>query len=537
MVDVPFSNRSQHVLRYTISSSNNTGSTIDITWNARVVTSGNINTPYGTGSATHTTSPATSYVSGQTNSTWSVPYDYRPNPNYTLQLGSGTRRVNLGSGTRTFAISVSLGNLIGSASASINYTPPAGTAIVPNVVGSTTGDAQFIISTAGFNPNFLGTTTSGATPSNNGTVASQTPEAGSTLTLGSNVSYTSYNYVPPPTPPPSDPSGLFISNQGITSLTLAWTASSGSVSDYQLTLNGSNVTTTTNTFYTFSGLSANTSYTLGVRARGPGGNSNLVTINAATLPATFTTPNVVGQLRDTAITNLRNAGFATNVGVTNITAGSTAANNRRVISQNPTSGTIATAGDPASINVHDFRLAVPNLLGQTENQANNTLSDSGFLFRTSSLTTTGATVANNLTVATQNPSGGTQLNIAETVSYQLFNFLTQVPNVVGQRQDDALTTLNGLGFTNVTVNLDLVGATTQNVGTVKAQTPVNSPTTFNPKSTSVTLTVYSLGVTGKRYTGTSFSALTTAKRFNGTSWVEMTVQKRFDGSVWRDVAN
>jgi beta-lactam-binding protein with PASTA domain len=253
-------------------------------------------------------------------------------------------------------------------------------------------------------------------------------------------------------------------------------------------------------------------------------------------PATFTVPNVVGQLNTTAVTNLTNAG-AGSVTQSFTETGATTVNNRRVISQSPAAGTTVNVGSTVSINSYDLKLQVPNILGLTQTAANVVLDNAGFTLRTSSLTTTGATVANNLLVATQNPTGGTQYNPLDTVTYALFNFLTAVPNVVGQLQDTAFTNLGNLGFTSITVTLDEVGATTANVGTVKSQNPVNSSTTYNPANTSVSLVVYSLGVTGKRYTGTGFTALTNAKRYDGTSWIQMTIQKRFDGSVWRDISN
>jgi serine/threonine-protein kinase len=255
------------------------------------------------------------------------------------------------------------------------------------------------------------------------------------------------------------------------------------------------------------------------------------------LPVTFFTPNVLTQLRDTAIVNLRNAGFATNVNVTNVTAGATAQNNRAVLLQSPTAGTIATSGDTASISVYDFRVAMPSILGLTQTAANTSLTNAGLPLRTSSLVTSGATLANNLTVASQTPSSGTQFNIAETVTYTIFNFLIPVPNVVNLERTQGIINLNNAGFTSVNINLDIANATAQNVGTIKSQSPINSATTFNPQTTTVTLTVYSFGIAGKRSTGTGFSQINTARRFDGSIWRDLTVQRRFDGSVWRDIIN
>lgn len=354
---------------------------------------------------------------------------------------------------------------------------------------------------------------------------------------GSGISgYRSYPYVP--TPAPGDPTSLTVTDQTNSRVVLNWTGSTGTVNGYYVYRNGTNVgsVTAATRSYSFTGLAANTSYTLGVAAYGPDYSSGTVTITGTTLPNTFTVPNVVGQTQATATSSLTSAGFGS-VTPTLVTSGATLSNNLLVISQSPASGTTATSGDAATISVYNYLLPVPNILGLTETAANTALTNAGFNLRSNSLTTSGATVSNNLTVGTQNPTGGTQYNPAYNVAYTIFNFLTAVPNVVGQALDTAITSLGNLGFITVTTSLSEVGATINNVGTVKSQTPVNSGTTYNPKNQSVALVIYSLGVTGKRYTGTGFQALTTAKRYNGTAWQQLTVAKRFDGTQWKDITN
>ena len=343
----------------------------------------------------------------------------------------------------------------------------------------------------------------------------------------------------PPPPAPPTPTNFSSGNITTTSIPTSWTASSGA-SGYELFLNGSFVASTTSTSYNFSSLVSNTSYTLGVRAfaSNAGGTSasSTTTIVRSTLPVTFTVPSVFGQSRSVAINTLQTAGFGS-VTVTDVTTGATLSNNLLTFSQSPSSGTTAIAGSAATIDVYDFRTAVPNIVGQTETQALTTLTSSGFNSRSSSLTTSGATVSNNLKVGTQSPTAGTQTNPANSVTFTIFNFLTAVPNVVGQTLDNAITTLGNLGFLTVSTTLDEAGATEENVGKVKSQTPVNSATTFNPANTSVNLTIFSLGVTGKRFTGTGFVALSNAKRFDGSVWQPITVAKRFNGTTWLDISN
>lgn len=430
--------------------------------------------------------------------------------------------------------------VVGNASVSFTFTtnsPAPTTGTVPNVLGQTSGDAQFLITNAGFSPSGS-TTTTGATAANNGTVSSQSPAGGTTATLGSSVTYVTYNYVPPPATP-STPTGFGVTSTGTTSISTSWNPAAGA-SGYYLYINGSFLTSTASTSYTFSGLAQNTTYTLSVVAYATNGittvTSGTASISASTLATTFSTPNVVGNLRDSAITTLTGAGFGT-VNVTNTSSGATSVNNRRVISQSPTSGQTASQGDTAVINVYNYLLSTPNIIGLTESNANTTLTNAGFTLYSSSLTTAGATVGNNLTVGFQSPTGGSLANPADSVTFTVFNFLTQVPNVIGSSTADALTALSNLGFTNITTILDESTTTPENANTVKAQSPVNSATTYNPKNQAITITINSLGIAGRRMSDAGSIPISTARRFTGTEWLDLTVQKRFDGTNWVDVSN
>jgi hypothetical protein len=92
----------------------------------------------------------------------------------------------------------------------------------------------------------------------------------------------------PDTEAPTDPSSLQTSNITATEITLSWAASTDNVAvtGYDMLLNGSLVTTVTGTSYTYTGLTASTTYTLGVRAKDAAGNtSNLITIQGTTSAA------------------------------------------------------------------------------------------------------------------------------------------------------------------------------------------------------------------------------------------------------------
>ena len=133
-VNVPFSNRPQHVLRYIVNQASVSadGNTVFFNWSMSVITSNNTREPFGTGNLNNTTSPGTTYVSGTLNTSTNFSYDYRgaPNRDY-FSIGAGTRSAATGSSSRTFSIVVTMGNLIGSASASITMPVPPAPVIVP----------------------------------------------------------------------------------------------------------------------------------------------------------------------------------------------------------------------------------------------------------------------------------------------------------------------------------------------------------------------------------------------------------------------
>lgn len=133
-VNVSFSNRPQHVLRYVVNQASVSadGNTVFFNWSMSVITSNNTREPFGTGNFNNTTSPATTQVSGNNNTSTNFSYDYRGSPNRDyFSIGAGTRSAATGSSSRTFSITVSMGSLIGSASASITMPVPAAPAPPP----------------------------------------------------------------------------------------------------------------------------------------------------------------------------------------------------------------------------------------------------------------------------------------------------------------------------------------------------------------------------------------------------------------------
>jgi len=108
-------------------------------------------------------------------------------------------------------------------------------------------------------------------------------------------------FTPPDSQAPTVPSSLSVTNISETSLTLNWAASTDNVgvTGYDLRLDGSgSAGTTTNTSFTFTGLTAGTSYDLEVRAKDAAGNtSNYASITQSTA--------------STGITFVTSAGYST----------------------------------------------------------------------------------------------------------------------------------------------------------------------------------------------------------------------------------
>ncbi|GAB3116676.1 glycoside hydrolase family 18 chitinase [Streptomyces calidiresistens] len=105
---------------------------------------------------------------------------------------------------------------------------------------------------------------------------------------------------------PGAPGALVPGTVTDTSIAISWAPASGDVTEYEVLRNGSVVATTTARNHTSTGLSANTSYTFTVRAKGPGGTG------PASEPLTVRTTG--GQQPD-PVGDLVNVGYFTEWGV------------------------------------------------------------------------------------------------------------------------------------------------------------------------------------------------------------------------------
>jgi serine/threonine-protein kinase len=114
-------------------------------------------------------------------------------------------------------------------------------------------------------------------------------------------------------------------------------------------------------------------------------------------------PDVTTLTVDTAITQLRNAGFTTNT----IQQESTTAQPGTVIAQTPKGGTTLTKGATVTLTVAKAaRPTVPNLVGKTQDEASNAVYALGLVPQVASKTVTDPTQDGK--VISQSPPAGTK---------------------------------------------------------------------------------------------------------------------------------
>jgi len=116
--------------------------------------------------------------------------------------------------------------------------------------------------------------------------------------------------------------------------------------------------------------------------------------------------------------------------------------------------------------------AIPNVVGVLEAAATSTLTGAGFVKGAVTTTGVGATVANDGKVKTQTPAAATVANLGTAVA--LLKYLAPtVPNVLGLTESAAEAALVAAGLVKGAVTTSADGATAENDGLVKTQTPVS----------------------------------------------------------------
>lgn len=166
------------------------GQTVNVSWTAPTDNGGSTVKGYRVWRSTN--GGAYTYVTETTSASYS--FSGSVGSTYSFKVAAITTMV------QNLRIAESIPDATGlQSSASNTVTVSATTGTVPDVVGQTEANAISAIQNAGFSPTQGADVTTGATAQNDGTVASQSPAAGTTATLNSSVTYRLYLYTPPST--------------------------------------------------------------------------------------------------------------------------------------------------------------------------------------------------------------------------------------------------------------------------------------------------------------------------------------------------
>jgi serine/threonine-protein kinase len=184
----------------------------------------------------------------------------------------------------------------------------------------------------------------------------------------------------------------------------------------------------------------------------PGGEKadegSTVTLTVSDGPESRAVPTVEGLTYKSAAARLREAGFKvrrTNEPSDTVKAG-------RVVSANPGQGSQAKVGDTVELTVSTGpqEVALPSVVGQSEDNARATLDKAGFAVGT--ITRKESSDQDPGTVLSQSPAPGTQAAKGSAVDLAVAKAPTQVdvPDITGETQDVATQRLSGAGFEVVT---------------------------------------------------------------------------------------
>ena len=210
------------------------------------------------------------------------------------------------------------------------------------------------------------------------------------------------------------------------------------------------------------------------------------TVHLRVSKATFTMPNVTGKPRADAVNDLINAGLQdpTNAVVSQEVDSDQPAGT--VVASNPPAGTeFPKAGQKVTLQIaREPQVMVPNVVGQESQVAQQLLQGAGF--QVSVQSEPSDTVPSGRVTRTD-PAANTQVKRGSSVNMFVSTGpqLVDVPNVVGQMQNQATQTLQQAGF-QVFVSQQGVSNPSDN-GRVLAQNPPGGGQ--QPKGSGVTLTV------------------------------------------------
>jgi beta-lactam-binding protein with PASTA domain len=209
-------------------------------------------------------------------------------------------------------------------------------------------------------------------------------------------------------------------------------------------------------------------------------------------------PNVVGLTQANARTALITAGLT--VG-TVTTANSPTMSIGHVISQNPTAGMNVSPGSAVAM-VVSLGAKVPNVVGSNQAAAQSALTTAGLIVGT--VTTVNSATVPIGRVISQEPSAGSNVAPGSAVAL-VVSLGVKVPNVVGNTQAAAQTTITSAGLTVGTVTT--ANSTTVPIGRVISQTPAAGS---NVAAGSAVALVVSLGIKVPNVVGNAQAAAQTA---------------------------
>jgi beta-lactam-binding protein with PASTA domain len=184
----------------------------------------------------------------------------------------------------------------------------------------------------------------------------------------------------------------------------------------------------------------------------PGGEKadkgSTVTLTVSDGPESRAVPTVEGLTYKSAEARLHDAGFK----VKRTNQPSDTVQSGRVISANPGQGSQAKVGDTVELTVSTGpqEVALPSVVGQTEDDARATLDKAGFAVGT--ITRKESADQDPGTVLGQSPASGTRVAKGSAVDLTVAKAPTQVdvPDITGETQDVATQRLSGAGFEVVT---------------------------------------------------------------------------------------
>jgi len=213
------------------------------------------------------------------------------------------------------------------------------------------------------------------------------------------------------------------------------------------------------------------------------GDSVSLSVSSGPSARTVVVPNVVGQSLTTAEALLQAANLGYRVRLVQSTQPANS-----VISQSPSANASARTGTQVQLSVSNpgATTPVPNVVSDTPAQAGSALAGAGL--QVGNTTQACSNSIGNGLVSASNPGAGTTVaknaSVALSVSTGPCNAV--IPNVVGDSQSTAQSTLQGQGFTNVTAN-NVTSCDPASNGNVVSQSPTGGSSAQT--SSSVTINI------------------------------------------------